>query len=162
MLSRHDIILTLCLAQTLIAILETNGCKLSVRKKTTTINNQQTPLKRISDCAVYQRRFNIVIQSCCLGIVWEKKLLVCTTTSINKAGCSYVKNVAVGRKDCYHPSTIVSLRFFWEKGGERKREGLKKAKHTIHCCSANWTQPLSRLSCHFQFHLVGTRVVGFG
>ena len=114
--------------------------------KTTTIKKNLPEL--------YQRKFSNTIQSCSLGIVWEGNLFICTTTSINKVCCSYMKNVAVGKEGCYHPSTIVSFKFFWEKGGEKKREGLKKKKQTINCCSANWTEPLSRLSCHFQLHSV--------
>lgn len=65
-----------------------------------------------------------------------------------------MKNVTVGKMKCYHPSKIVSLKFFWEKPNKKIKRVNEKKKHKKkkknlanngNCC-VNWTEPLSRLS----------------
>lgn len=61
-----------------------------------------------------------------------------------------MKNVAVGKGIYYHPSKIVSLKFFWEKPNEeikkvKVKEKKKNPANNNNCCGANWTEPLSRL-----------------
>lgn len=39
-----------------------------------------------------------------------------------------MKNVTVGKMKCYHPSKIVSLKFFWEKPNKKIKMVKEKKK----------------------------------
>lgn len=51
-----------------------------------------------------------------------------------------MKNGAVGKGGYNHPSAIVSLKIFWEKDGDRNREGLKgEGNKKLQLCKLNRT-----------------------